>query len=63
VEGIQTEMMKRIFARAGWHLDLVFISDDIARQQSLFMCAGMWREHLQPRLERWCDLIHASAPR
>ena len=59
VESIQTEMMKRFFARAGKHLDLVFISDDIAGQQSLLMSAGMWQEYLQPRLKRWCDLIHA----
>jgi uroporphyrinogen decarboxylase len=30
VEDIQTEMMKRLFARAHGHLDLVFVSDDIA---------------------------------
>jgi uroporphyrinogen decarboxylase len=38
---------------------LVFISDDIAGQQSLLMSAGMWQEHLQPRLKRWCGLVHA----
>jgi uroporphyrinogen decarboxylase len=59
VESLQTEMMKRFFARAGKNLDLVFISDDIAGQQSLLMSAGMWQQHLQPRLKRWCDLIHA----
>jgi uroporphyrinogen decarboxylase len=59
VEAIQTEMMKRFFARAGQSLDLVFISDDIAGQQSLLMSAGMWQEHLQPRLKRWCGLVHA----
>jgi uroporphyrinogen decarboxylase len=63
VESIQTEMMKRFFARAGKHLDLVFISDDIAGQQSLLMSAGMWQAHLQPRLKRWCDLIHAHGLR
>jgi uroporphyrinogen decarboxylase len=61
VESIQTEMMKRFFARAGKNLDLVFISDDIAGQQSLLMSAGMWQQHLQPRLKRWCDLIHAHS--
>ena len=59
VESIQTEMMKRFFARAGKNLDLVFISDDIAGQQSLLMSTGTWQAHLQPRLKRWCDLIHA----
>ena len=59
VEAIQTEMMKRNFSRLGSNLDLVFVSDDIAGQQSLLMSAGMWRQHLQPRLRRWCELIHA----
>ena len=59
VESIQTEMMRRFFARAGKSLDLVFISDDIAGQTSLLMSPAMWKRHLQPRLKRWCDLIHA----
>ncbi len=59
IEAIQTEMMKRFFARAGKTLDLVFISDDIAGQTSLILSPDMWRRHLQPRLKRWCDLIHA----
>jgi uroporphyrinogen decarboxylase len=63
VEHIQTEMMKVLFARAKEHLDLVFISDDIAGQQSLLMSPATWQEHLQPRLKRWCDLIHAHGLR
>lgn len=59
IEAVQSEMMQRFFARAGRSLDLVFISDDIAGQQSLLMSPAMWSRHLQPRLRRWCDLIHA----
>jgi uroporphyrinogen decarboxylase len=59
VEAIQTEMMKRFFARAARHLNLVFISDDIAGQKSLLISPALWERHLQPRLKRWCDLIHA----
>jgi uroporphyrinogen decarboxylase len=59
VESIQTEMMRRFFARAGKSLDLVFISDDIAGQKSLLMAPAMWKRYLQPRLKRWCELIHA----
>ena len=58
IEAIQSEMMRRFFARAGKCLDLVFVSDDIAGQQSLLMAPGRWTRHLQPRLKRWCDLIH-----
>ena len=59
VESIQTEMMRRFFARAGKSLDLVFISDDIAGQNSLLMAPALWERSLQPRLKRWCELIHA----
>ena len=63
VEGIQTGMMIEFFARAQGHLDLVFISDDIAGQKSLLMSPRLWQTHLQPRLKRWCDLIHAHGLR
>lgn len=59
VEAIQTEMMQRFFAQARAHLDLVFISDDVGGQQSLLISPAAWERHLQPRLRRWCDLIHA----
>jgi uroporphyrinogen decarboxylase len=63
VEAIQTEMMTRFFARASGHLDLVFISDDIAGQQSLLISPRMWARHLGPRLTRWCALAHAHGLR
>lgn len=59
IEEIQTEMMRRFFARTAHLLDLVFISDDIAGQTSLLMAPALWRRYLQPRLRRWCDFIHA----
>ncbi len=63
VEAIQTEMMKKFFGLAKGHLDLVFISDDIAGQKSLLMSPRLWQTHLQPRLKRWCDLIHTHGLR
>lgn len=63
VEAIQTAMMREFFARAQGHLDLVFISDDIAGQTSLLMSPRLWQAHLQPRLQRWCELIHAHGLR
>jgi uroporphyrinogen decarboxylase len=41
----------------------VFISDDIAGQKSLLLSPRMWQRHLQPRLKRWCELIHAHGLR
>ncbi|NLF30080.1 MAG: hypothetical protein GX591_04235 [Planctomycetes bacterium] len=40
-------------------MDLAFISDDLGTQNSLLMSPAMWRRHLQPRLKRWCDLVHS----
>jgi uroporphyrinogen decarboxylase len=58
IEAIQTDMMKRFFQRTGDALDLVFISDDIAGQTNLLMSPDSWRRHLQPRMARWCKLVH-----
>lgn len=63
IEAIQTEMMREFFARARGHLDLVFISDDLGSQQSLLMSPRMWARHLQPRLKRWCEFVHAHGLR
>jgi uroporphyrinogen decarboxylase len=59
LEAIQTEMMGRFFDRAAKDLDLVFISDDLGAQRGLLMSPDMWRRHLEPRMKRWCDLIHS----
>jgi len=59
IESIQTEMMRRFFNCAGSHVNLVFISDDIAGQRSLLLSPVLWHRHLEPRLKRWCDLIHS----
>jgi uroporphyrinogen decarboxylase len=63
VEAIQTEMMTRFLRQAGETVDMVFVSDDIAGQTGLLMSPDMWRRHLQPRLKRWCALIHAHGKR
>ncbi len=34
-------------------------NDDVASQRGLFMSPGMWREHVKPRMAKFCDLIHA----
>jgi uroporphyrinogen decarboxylase len=58
IESIQTAMMERFFQRAGSHLNLVFLSDDIAGQTGLLFSPRMWERFLQARMVRWCDLIH-----
>lgn len=63
IESIQTDMMRCFFDKAGKSLDLVFISDDIAGQRSLLMSPAMWKRFLEPRLKRWCDLIHSRGLR
>jgi uroporphyrinogen decarboxylase len=59
IEAIQTKMMKRYFDQAAPYLDLVFISDDIGGQNGLLFSPAMWQQHLQPRMKRWCDLVHS----
>lgn len=59
VEQIQTEMMKEFLDRASRYLDLVFISDDVGCQRGLLFSPDVWRQHLMPRMTRWCDLIHS----
>jgi len=59
IEDVQTKMMHRFLDRARRHLDMVFISDDVAGQNGLLFSPLLWRQHLMPRLIRWCDLIHS----
>jgi uroporphyrinogen decarboxylase len=59
IETLQAKMMTRFFAATKGCLDLVFVSDDIATQQSLLLSPSTWERHLQSRMRRWCDLIHA----
>jgi len=59
IESIQTVMLERFLKELGDRIDLVFISDDMGTQESLLISPAAWRRHLQPRLRRWCDLIHA----
>lgn len=59
VEHIQMGMMERFLTEAGDTVDLVFISDDIGGQNGLLMSPDMWQRHLQPRMVRWCKLIHS----
>lgn len=63
VEAIQTTMMKRYFQKAAEWTDLVFISDDVGGQNGLLISPAAWRRHLEPRLKRWCDLVHAAGIR
>ncbi len=58
IEAVQTQMLHRFLSRAGDTLHLVFISDDIGGQNGIMMSPNSWRRHLQPRLRRWCELVH-----
>jgi uroporphyrinogen decarboxylase len=58
IELCQTEMMRRYLDQASQWTDMVFISDDMGNQSSLFMSLEMWDRYFKDRLNRWCDLIH-----
>ncbi len=53
------EDLEKILRELGETIDLVFISDDLGTQESQLISLSAWQEHLQPRLTRWCDLIHS----
>lgn len=58
IDGIQTKMLDRFLTELGDLIDMVFISDDMGTQESQLISTSAWKEHFQPRLTRWCDLIH-----
>ena len=58
IETIQSAMLKRFFEELGDLVDIVFVSDDMGTQESQLMSVDHWKTHFQPRLGRWCDLIH-----
>jgi len=58
IDRVQTGMLLRMLDELGDLLDIVFISDDLGTQESLLISTGAWEEYLQPRLKRWCDIIH-----
>ncbi len=40
-------------------IDSHLISDDMGTQESQLISVAAWKEHLQPRLSKWCELIHS----
>lgn len=59
IEQIQTDMLKHFFEKLGDRVDMVLVSDDLGTQESQLMSVNHWSEYLQPRLRRWCELIHS----
>ena len=59
IDSIQTAMLDRFLRELGDLIDLVFISDDMGTQESQLISVAAWQEYLQPRLTRWCELIHS----
>ncbi|MEI6035133.1 MAG: uroporphyrinogen decarboxylase family protein [Verrucomicrobiae bacterium] len=58
IDRVQTAMLLRLLDELGDLLDIVFISDDLGTQESQLMSVDAWSEHIQPRMKRWCDIIH-----
>jgi uroporphyrinogen decarboxylase len=59
IEAIQTQMLRTFLGKAAKYVDMVFISDDIGSQNNLLISPENWEYFLQPRMKRWCDLIHS----
>jgi uroporphyrinogen decarboxylase len=58
IDAIQTAMLERFLTEMGDLIDLVFISDDMATQESLLLSLDAWDHHFKHRLENWCQIIH-----
>lgn len=63
IEAVQTELLRAFLDRAANQLTLVFISDDMGNQNGLMISLKYWKQFIQPRLKRWCDLIHGYGVR
>ena len=59
IDRVQTAMLTRLLDELGDLLDIVFISDDLGTQESQLMSVESWQAHIQPRMRRWCEIIHA----
>lgn len=51
------ERTRRILEAGGGRYVICEYNDDIASQRGLMISPGMWREHIKPRVARFCDLI------
>lgn len=63
IDDIQTRMLTRFLDALGDRIDLVFISDDMGTQKGQLISTKAYLRHFQPRLARWCDLVHAHGKR
>ena len=59
IEDCQTKMLKKYISILGDDLDMIFVSDDMAMQRNLLMSKDVWKYFFEPRMKRWCDLIHS----
>ena len=58
IDAIQTVMLERFLSELGDLIDIVFISDDMATQESLLISLDAWDRHFRDRLTNWCRIIH-----
>ncbi len=58
IDAIQSAMLERLLTELGDLIDIVFISDDMATQESLLISLDAWERHFRDRLKNWCDIIH-----
>lgn len=63
IEAIQTGLLERFLSRKRGIVDAIFYSDDMGSQNDMLISPAAWREHIKPRVKRWCDLAHAHGVR
>ncbi len=63
VTDFYVEMLDRVMAAAGGHVDLVWTSDDIAHQHGSLLSPGCWQTMVAPHHERLNRRIHEHGAR
>ena len=58
IAGYLLERSRRILEAGRGGFTVFEYNDDVASQNTLFISPGMWREHIKPRMARFCRLIH-----
>ncbi len=56
---VYVENTRRVLKLAGDRLDMVYLYDDVAIQDSLMISQEMWRRYIRPRYAQLIDLAHA----
>jgi uroporphyrinogen decarboxylase len=56
---IQVEVTRRVLEAAHGRIDFLWLGEDLGTQQSPLVSLNLFREHIRPRYQAFCDLARA----